>query len=245
MKISPGFTLIEMTVVLVILGLLMGSLLIPMSAQMEQKRLDITRQRLETIKETLLGFAMSNEYLPCPDQDKDGQPNPDNRKNCIDNSENKEGYLPWVSLGIEEKYDAWGHPFRYRVDKNFFPGEELIPGTDKKKNPGGTTSGFQIKNYAGSLISSSETMGNVIAIIFSCGKDGNADLENDALDADDQICSNPGVADKIYTQDKPSKDRFDPEKNFDDVLIWISKENLNGSLTAAGKEPILPPPPSP
>lgn len=204
MKISPGFTIIEMTVVLVILGLLMGSLLIPMSAQMEQKRLDITRQRLETIRQTLLGFAITNNgEFPNPDKDRDGRSD--------SGSEDEEGYLPWVSLGIEDKYDAWGHPFRYRV----------------------VTDDFKIENANGQEVSS----GNVVAIIFSCGKNGEANLKNDALDSNDLICSNPGRhPHKSYTQDRPLEN-FNGE-NFDDVLIWISKEELNGSLTAAGKEPI-------
>ena len=61
MKISHGFTLIEIAVVLIIIGFLIGSLLVPTSVQMIQQKIQVTQQRLEEIKETLIGYAI--DYL--------------------------------------------------------------------------------------------------------------------------------------------------------------------------------------
>ncbi len=61
-----GMTLVEMAIVLVIVGLLLGGLLMPLAAQMEQKRVNETQQTLGQIQEALLGFAIANGRLPCP-----------------------------------------------------------------------------------------------------------------------------------------------------------------------------------
>ncbi len=55
-----GFTLVEMAIVLVIVGLLLGGLLMPLSAQVEQRRIGETQKALDEIKEALVGFAIAN-----------------------------------------------------------------------------------------------------------------------------------------------------------------------------------------
>lgn len=67
-KLMPdnGFTLVEMAVVMVILGLLIGGLLMPFNMQMEQRQYSQTNKALEDAKDALLGFAMANGRLPCP-----------------------------------------------------------------------------------------------------------------------------------------------------------------------------------
>lgn len=63
---QSGFTLVEMAVVLVIVGLLLGGLLIPVTAQMEMRGYSQTNARLAEIKEALIGYAIINGRLPCP-----------------------------------------------------------------------------------------------------------------------------------------------------------------------------------
>lgn len=61
-----GFTLIEMAIVMLVIGLLLGGLLAPLSVQIEQQRTNETQKILANIKEALLGFALANGRLPCP-----------------------------------------------------------------------------------------------------------------------------------------------------------------------------------
>lgn len=61
-----GFTLVEMAVVLIIVGLMLGGLLIPLSTQMEQRRISETQQRINMVQDALIGFAIANGRLPCP-----------------------------------------------------------------------------------------------------------------------------------------------------------------------------------
>jgi prepilin-type N-terminal cleavage/methylation domain-containing protein len=182
MKISHGFTITEMAVVLVIIGLLIGGLIIPFSEQLNQQRLEATQQRLEEIKEALIGFAIIDGRLPCPDTDNDGIE--DNPAAC-----NIEGDLPWTTLALDTSHssDPWGAPFRYRIDKKY--AAQPFP------NPPNTSSELVVKDTqqpALSLVAS----GSVIAIIFSYGKDGQPNGKN-------------GNADNTYTQDVYVENKFD------------------------------------
>jgi prepilin-type N-terminal cleavage/methylation domain-containing protein len=66
LRTARGFTLVEIAVVLAIVGLLLGSLMYTLSAQLEQRNFEETRRRLEAARELLLGFALINGRLPCP-----------------------------------------------------------------------------------------------------------------------------------------------------------------------------------
>jgi prepilin-type N-terminal cleavage/methylation domain-containing protein len=71
-----GFTLVEIAVVVLVLGLLLASLLGPLSVRIEQQEIRKTSNQLEEIKEALYGYAMVNGALPCPDGNGDGMADP-------------------------------------------------------------------------------------------------------------------------------------------------------------------------
>ncbi|MBA3031847.1 MAG: prepilin-type N-terminal cleavage/methylation domain-containing protein, partial [Rhodocyclaceae bacterium] len=108
---SRGFTLTEMAVVLVIVALLIGGMLLPMSAQDDLRRTNETRATLANVQEALLGFAVVNGRLPRPaTSSADGAENP---ANCADDVACT-GFIPWATLGIARS-DAWGKLIRYSV----------------------------------------------------------------------------------------------------------------------------------
>jgi len=210
-KISPGFSLIEMAVVLIIIGLLMGGLLSPLSASLSLHKIKLTQERLEEIKEALLGFVLINERLPCPASDKNGI--------ALDMSETenckKEGYLPWAELGVG-RYDAWGNPFRYRVEEEYTNTTTIIvpiPASD-----------LRVKNRQDNYLTNKSDDSRVVAIIFSYGQNGQAEEDNKTVS-------------NLYIQDGYI------ENQFDDVLTWISRNTLMNRLIIAGKWPLGPPPP--
>jgi prepilin-type N-terminal cleavage/methylation domain-containing protein len=59
-----GFTLIEVMVVLLIVGLLAAGLSMPLAAQVQLRRIDETHRRLDEAREALLGFAASQGACP-------------------------------------------------------------------------------------------------------------------------------------------------------------------------------------
>jgi len=63
---SAGFSLVELSIVLVVVALMLSSLLYTLSAQTEQRNFEDTRRRLEQARELVLAFAIVNGRLPCP-----------------------------------------------------------------------------------------------------------------------------------------------------------------------------------
>ena len=116
---SSGFTLVELAVVLVVVTLLLGSLLVPLGTQVDQRNISSTRRTQEVIQEALLGFAASYGRLPCPDTDGDGLENEASSPGADGCSGgNYVGFLPWATLGVASS-DAWGNRFKYRVTNQF------------------------------------------------------------------------------------------------------------------------------
>ncbi len=206
-KISPGFSLIEMAVVLLIIGLLMGGLLPPLSASLTYQKIKLTQQRLEEIKEALLGFAIIHERLPCPASDRNGIALDMSETDC-----NKEGYLPWADLGVG-RYDAWGNPFRYRVEDEYITTTTIVVPIP--------SSGLMVKKNLQDNDLTNKSDSRVVAIIFSYGQNGQPEDDNQN-------------GNKLYIQDGYI------ENQFDDVLTWLSINTLMNRLVIAGKWPLNP-----
>ena len=60
MKHQQGFTLIELAIVLVIVTILVGGLAMPLSAQIQARRIAETNKTLAEAREAILGFAMTH-----------------------------------------------------------------------------------------------------------------------------------------------------------------------------------------
>lgn len=58
-KVQHGFSLIELAIVLVIVTILLGGLAVPLSAQIEARRIAETRKIMEEAREAIMGYAMS------------------------------------------------------------------------------------------------------------------------------------------------------------------------------------------
>ena len=63
---QAGFSLAELAIVLLIVGFLLGGMLTVFSAQMEQRKWNDTKSRLEAARDAILGYAIAHGRLPCP-----------------------------------------------------------------------------------------------------------------------------------------------------------------------------------
>lgn len=216
-----GFTLVELTIVIVLVSLLIGGLLIPLSAQRELQSLIESQKRLTDIKEALLGFAVVNGRLPCPSTTAD----PTSASYGVEDAAcaGIEGYLPWRTLGVQAT-DAWGitrtataDPFfgfwRYRVDDAFTVAFTLntVP-----------TSNLLIQDAAGNALTESAANSPVV-IVYSTGPDRTPNGQNIDTDAG-------------ATTD-PTYQAGDPSSTFDDIVLWISRPILLSRMISAGKLP--------
>jgi type II secretory pathway pseudopilin PulG len=141
---GSGFTLVELAMVLFIVMLLIGGLLMPLSAQNEVRGRQETDRALSNIREALIGFAVVNGRLPCP-ADRTIASGVANAgleavtvaggpcactaavsgianiggAACDDAAPGGvTGVLPWATLGLAET-DAWGNRYSYRVTTRF------------------------------------------------------------------------------------------------------------------------------
>ncbi len=233
---TAGFSLIEMAVVLMIVGLLLAGLLPTISSQIEQQRRNETRKQLGEIRDALYGYAIINGYLPCPMLVTTNNPTSVNYgiadpAGC--GAPTAEGILPWKTLGVSET-DAWGSRrsatgdtwigyWRYRVDRNFANSSTLITLTT-----GFSADKLSVTDNSGNLITPSPTgcTGATptecpIAIVFSTGPNLTGDVRNASPNTEV-----PGV----FQSDVPSG-------SFDDILTWVSRPQLFNRMVAAGKLP--------
>jgi len=213
---TNGFTLVEMAIVMLILGLLLAGLMTPLSTSLENQRRQETRDYLQTAHNALLGFAVIYSRMPCPDTNSDGIEN----SPCAGTTE---GQLPWATLGLD-RFDAWGNVIRYRVDSGF--------STTPIANIPATLDGLAVQDRTATPLTVTNPDAPV-AILYSCGGDGlpNAENDDDGAANTNRNCTNGAASNSIYTQDVYVRDQFD------DLLIWVSKNTLIYRLVAAGKWP--------
>lgn len=116
-----GFTLVEMAVVIVIIGLIMAAAMGVGNAQMQASRISSTKQKQEAIKLSLINFITRNNRLPCPAIPTlapgavgYGMEN----VGCSDAI--SIGIIPWRSMGVSEENasDGYYRRFTYMVALN-------------------------------------------------------------------------------------------------------------------------------
>jgi len=65
-QIPRGFTLVEIAIAVFIITLLLGSILVPLTTQVENRNFDNTQRILDQAREALLGYASATGRFPCP-----------------------------------------------------------------------------------------------------------------------------------------------------------------------------------
>ena len=225
-----GFTLVELTIVLVIVGLLLGSLMMPLSAQIDQRNYNETQRQISEIREALIGFAVVNGRLPRPaTSSSDGS---ENTPNC--NETTCTGFIPWTTLGIR-KTDAWNKMIRYSVTPAYAnaPFTLSTPGSKKilTRDASGTVS-YLIGSASGCSPCAP-------AVIYSAGKnnwgysdDGSALADGSTSNADED--ANAIATTSFFSRDQSSMPNGG---EFDDLVAWIPPYVLFNRMISAGKLP--------
>lgn len=236
---SPGFTIIEMAVVLFVITLLIGSLLVPLATQVEQRQISETQKALEEIREALLGFAVAKGHLPCPDKTSgggagtanDGIEDVDGAGACVAASH---GNLPWATLGVNGA-DVWGNRFRYQVAPAF----AQRPTTFSLSS----TANISVCTAAGCPANTRLTAvspDGAVAVIMSLGRNGrgainaNTGTTNPAPTGADE---NENATGPTTFVSRTMTSAGSTAGEFDDIVTWVSKHTLFNRMVAAGKLP--------
>lgn len=228
---QSGFTLVEIAIVLLIVGLMIGGLVAPLSSQLEQRRLNETTRNMEEAREALMGFALRNGYLPCPAISA-----ADGREDRTDSNCNKRfGYLPWITLGVG-RLDGWGRVMGYSVTPAFTNSRAFFALH--------TARDITIATRAadGNLVQVSE-LNDIPAVLISYGKNGygaTSDQNTLLADAgvnnvDEKTNQQPGGT--AFVSRFATDDALAPGGEFDDVVLWISPNILMNRMVAAQRLP--------
>lgn len=228
-----GFSLVEMAVVLVIVGLMIGGLLTPLSVQMEQRRVGETQKALDEARDALAGFALRNGYLPCPAVSSANGLEDRSGANCTGGK--RQGFIPWATLGVA-KLDSWGHLYRYSVSPAFSDSRQLFDLRTRRDITIGT------RDPRGNLVAAS-AINDIPAVVLSHGKNGAGGVSDTGIRVAELSATNldertnarqDGIA---FVTRVPSDSPAAPGGEFDDLVVWLSPNVLFNRMVAAGTLP--------
>ncbi len=121
---QAGFTLLEITIVVVIVSILLGFTVALIPKQQELRRYKEADREMDKIIDTLIGFAQVNGRLPCPASIASAGVE-DTILLDPTNCNNYGGFVPVNTLGFEGRLntqtlllDPWGNPYRYYISSS-------------------------------------------------------------------------------------------------------------------------------
>jgi len=175
---KAGFSLLEMGIVLLIIGMVAGSAAVLMNQQLENAQANETNQKMQVIQKTLLDFRRANNRLPCPANNTLSlmatsfgieASNPgictEANQGTVENNNAKGGMLPVRTLNLPDDYafDGWGRRFTYAADLRYtntdgFTTFDVNAGGRLKINPDLVS--YNFGNTSFYLRSDTTTLGN-------------------------------------------------------------------------------------
>lgn len=241
---SKGFTLVELAIVLIIVGLLIGGIVVSVGAQQENAARSSTERRTTEVVEALIGFAAANNRLPCPAAPPDdptpakrvGVEQPAGGGNC---EYDWTGFVPARTLGLGPTdangylLDTWGNPMRYAVTTA--NADSFTTASGMKNNwAGGMTPDLRVCSTGvgiagGDCASAAVTLADsAVAVVFSRARNGAT-----APTSTDESAN--GDNDRVFVSHPPTPTGGGNE--FDDIVAWLSPNILYNRMIAAGRLP--------
>jgi prepilin-type N-terminal cleavage/methylation domain-containing protein len=223
-----GFSLIEIALVLVVVGLALGGLMSALGSQLENKRISDTQQALEEAKEALIGYAIINKRLPAP---ATSAVNGVALATCATDV-TCTGFIPWATLG-SPKRDAWAKLIRYSVTPAFVNNDITVTPPAATKI---------IRTRAAGVLTTEPP--NVPVVIFSHGNANFGTTETGGAIANgggpgnvDEISNNTGstggTAGTIFIRRAPSAPTA-AGGEFDDLVVTLTSPTLVARMGKAG-----------
>lgn len=238
-QIQRGFTLVEIAIAVVIMGLLLGGAVLTLSAQMDLRNRNETQRTLEAARDALIGHMVSQGRMPCPaTTGSTGVEAKSPTAACISSTE----LFPAATLGVAPTdsngylVDAWGNRIVYVIttwqdgssgfSDFIFPSHRVAntkfadyvrlkgfptPPAGPNLHICGSSTGIGSSNCD----SAPKIAENVVAVIYSLGKNG--------------VDETKTVQSKIFVH----RDQA-PAGEYDDQVLWLSPYTLYDRLLSAG-----------
>ena len=246
-----GFSLIEMAVVLMILGLLLGGILSAVGDSTNSIRISNAQAQLKQIEEAIYGYAQANGRLPCPaDESGTGLADPETDTGC----NTFHGFVPVATLGLNGSVnsdglllDPWQNPYRYSVSQDTSDYFTTTAGIDSLFASASTILG-NATNMLGICDNSTCTgvvsTDNAPAVIFSMGANwaelsgsSSADEQKNAFGATVTGANSSLVYNMPTGTSQDFVDTGYSQANYDDQVVWLSPYVLISRLVQAGHLP--------
>jgi prepilin-type N-terminal cleavage/methylation domain-containing protein len=251
---QKGFSLVELAVVILIMGLVLGGLAMPLSVQRENARIAESRSQLDDIQDAVEGFAMVNGHLPCPATPASAGRAAASAGGCS----SQHGFVPATSLDLRGArngdnllLDPWGSPLRYSVSSADVDGDGLwdftSPGEMRDVTMPLLAGDIVVCSSAAGASATSCASGNLTLtdraplVVYSMGKDWSSFTSADQLEnAGANVGGGPSGSsyrianDRVFVSRGPSAAAGN---EFDDQVAWTSSPALLRRLVDTGHLP--------
>lgn len=248
-----GFTLIEIAIVLMVLGILLGYTVAMFPRQQELKQYRAVEAEMETIIEHLIAFAQVNGRLPCPDTQAatlDGREDALGPVGAPNDCAAFFGFVPGLTLGIDGFYgannvlsDPWRTGYGYAVSSIGGAGSRTLVTANGIRTAGmnNVTPDLYLcddnvtppaNDTDCTTVSGGDVLGangEVAAVIISLGRD-NAVPATSNIQTENQDDFDSGLSDKVYIYAPPRDD-------YDDRVSWLSTRRLFMKMIEAEQLP--------
>jgi prepilin-type N-terminal cleavage/methylation domain-containing protein len=198
---ANGFTLLEIAIVMVIIGILAGGGVGLMRMLTERKARNATVDYLQQVRTALVSYAATNGRLPWADSDADG----------AENSGSAMGTLPYLTLQIAPA-DAYKRNLRYEINANL--------AADRATTCGALRAGLTIRPLVVDA-DGAATAFSVAAVLVSAGP-MDADTNGNVFDA-----LAAGTHQGNNANGNPNYLRNPPVLAFDDLTAYIGGNELS------------------
>ena len=217
MRQFSGFSLMEMAIVLIVIGLISGLTFPALKMRLDVQKSRLTEHHQEQILYALASFATKNKSLPyaC---------DPSNFMGTEDKSgKRRRGILPFSDLGLPESVakDGYKRWFTYVVDGTY----ALMP---KPEIPGSFSSHLENRlcgkeNYVNPLrIKGLST--NIALAVISHGPEGRGAYPNSLSNPPQGLDEKQNASSKEEIVDRPLC--RDPANPFSHKVVWVTARNL-------------------
>jgi len=248
LKYQRGFSLIELSMVMIIGGILLAGAISIGSAQLENARISSTQKKQEAIKTALINFMSRYKRLPCPSiatlsegasgygEEAAGEGVCTGTTRILGGApRNVRGIVPWKALGLtdDEGQDAFYRRFTYQVllsqtVSGVVGGAGITGNIEVRDAPNGNL--LNLNNLAAAVIVShgNDGLGAYQAVTGLRMPLGPASADDTRENTNNNL---------VYVQ----KDYSDVEDDrFDDTVMWLNPYEINAKLVDIGV--ILSPP---
>lgn len=232
---SNGFTLVEMAIVLLIIGILTKSALGPLASLQEHRKRSQTTHQLEVVREAVFAHIVAYGALPCPLPQNatdtaysfSAASSSSGGRAALCNDAN--GFVPAHSLRLDGAtneqgalLDPWGSEYRFAVSLqdhdtlgNSGQPDWTTQGEAGAVGVGGLSADIVLcNNVRGADCAGRSIRSDQIAfVVLSPGRDASASgQQSENLDADNYF---------VYTEESVVAD-----SPFDDLLVWGSAADV-------------------